>query len=445
MYKLLPNDIPLPLPVGNAEGVLIPVFHILLVVAFVVHILFINVLLGGSLASVWFNLVGVIRKDKAYDRAGYLMTTPVTISENMGALWGVAPLLIVSVMFTSFWYSSVVMLSPQILHIIYGNIVAFLLSYLYKFSWPHLQDRKGLHLSFGVSALLIFFSLPFVFMTAVQLYLTPETWKVGLRFWEAMLRPDVFFRLAHFFLASFAISGLFMILYGGAKRKHHGDEEAAEILVRTGRSWFVVNTGLNVLVGLLTFFQFPSHGIEAFYASDYHLILIAGVVTALLSLGLVVRDVVTRSASLASMKWVVGLMTVTVLAMATSRHGMRMFLLAPAQAQIDAKTRAYQSDVATAKRQAASVVTARAPAAPGEAAALRNGCLACHAVGERLVGPAYRDVARKAYSRERIIALIRAPEPDNWPGYGVMPAMSSVSDADAALIADWINGAAASP
>ena len=64
-------------------------------------------------------------------------------------MWGVAPLLIVSVMFTAFWYSSVVMMSPQILHIIYGNIVAFLLSYLYKFSWNALKDRKGFISCFG--------------------------------------------------------------------------------------------------------------------------------------------------------------------------------------------------------------------------------------------------------------------------------------------------------
>jgi cytochrome c len=190
--------------------------------------------------------VSVIKGDQTYDRAGYLMT-PVTISENMGALWGVAPLLIVSVMFTAFWYSSVVMISPQILHIIYGNIVAFLFSYLYKFSWPHLQRRKGLHLSFGLVSLLIFFSLPFVFMTAVQLYLTPGPWQVGLRYWEAVSRRRLL-PPAHFFLASFAVTGVFMMFFGAAKRKRPEDAEAGEIIIKTGKSWFVVTTVMNLFV-----------------------------------------------------------------------------------------------------------------------------------------------------------------------------------------------------
>ena len=442
MFKFIPNDLPLPLPVGDLEAVFLPVFHVLLVVAFVVHILFINVLLGGSFASVWYNLVGVVKGDKTYDRAGYLMTTPVTISENMGALWGVAPLLIVSVMFTAFWYSSVLMISPQILHIIYGNIVAFLFSYLYKFSWPYLQERKGLHLSFGVASVLIFFSLPFVFMTAVQLYLTPGTWQVGMRYWDVLFRADVFFRLAHFFLASFAVTGVFMMVFGASKRKRPEDAEAGEVLIKTGKSWFVVTTALNLFVGLLTFFQFPSYGIEAFYSSVYPLILALGVLTAVAAAGLVLRQFFVTDTSPGTTKWVVVLMAVTVLSMATSRHGMRLLLLKPAIAQMNVKTAEYVASVKAARAEAlAAPLVAKAPSTPGEATATKYGCLACHAVDKRVVGPAYKDVAAKGYSTEQIAALIRKPNPGNWPGYGQMPPMTAVTDEDAKVLAGWINSA----
>lgn len=443
MFKFIPHDIPLPLPIGDLEAVFLPVFHVLLVVAFVVHILFINVLLGGSFASVWFNLAGAVKGNKTYDRAGYLMTTPVTISENMGALWGVAPLLIVSVMFTAFWYSSVVMISPQILHIIYGNIVAFLFSYLYKFSWPHLQQRKGLHLSFGVASVLIFFSLPFVFMTAVQLYLTPGTWEVGMRFWDVLFRADIFFRLAHFFLASFAVTGVFMMLFGAAKQKNPDDAEAGAVLVKTGKSWFAVTTVLNLLVGLLTFFQFPSYGIEAFFSSNYVFVLTAGVLAAIAAGGLVISELLATEPSPRTTKWVVSLLAVTVLAMATSRHGMRLMLLEPAVAQMQAKTADYVARVKAAKeaKDAAPLVAAAPPSSAGEATATKYGCLACHAVDKRVVGPAYREVAAKGYSREQIAALIRKPVPENWPGYGAMPPMTAVTDEDASVLADWINSA----
>ena len=227
-FEHLPNDIPLPLPTGGFIFFEY-LFLVLLVVAWVVHILFINVLLGSSLASVYFNYAGHRSGSKVRDRAAYLLTTPITISENMGALWGVAPLLLVSILYTPLFYSASVMNSPHWLYIIYGNIVAFLLSYLYKFSWHALEEKhKPLHIFIGATATAIFYTLPFVFMATVQLYLTPTTWTLNTHFWEALLRVDVFWRLAHFFLASFAVSGVFMYLYGAYKRRNEEDREAGE-------------------------------------------------------------------------------------------------------------------------------------------------------------------------------------------------------------------------
>ncbi|MGC8942408.1 MAG: c-type cytochrome, partial [Sulfurihydrogenibium sp.] len=194
VFQYLPNDIPLPLPTGGMDSVVVPIFHILLVVSFLVHIIFINILIGSSVLSVINNWIGHLKGDKNYDRVAYLLTTPVTISENMGALWGVAPLLIVSVMYTAFFYSASVMNSPQWLHIIWGNIVAFLISYLYKFSWHKLENHKALHITIGAIAAILFLSLPPVFMSTVQLYVTPSTWKPDTHFWNVVTRPDVLFR-----------------------------------------------------------------------------------------------------------------------------------------------------------------------------------------------------------------------------------------------------------
>jgi len=168
-FNMLPNDISLPIPTWGLDSVLMPVFLILLVVGFVVHIVFINVLLGSSLASVYYNRKGAIEKNPVYDRVAYLLTTPVTVSENMGALWGVAPLLVVSVLFTPLFYAAAIMNSPQWLHIIYGNIAAFLFSYLYKFTWHKLENRKPLHILIGTASVALFFTLPLVFMSTVQL------------------------------------------------------------------------------------------------------------------------------------------------------------------------------------------------------------------------------------------------------------------------------------
>ena len=441
-FKLIPNDIPLPVPTGGLE-IVDAVLTLLLVVAWLVHILFINVLLGASTGSVYFNKRGARENNPVFDRVGYLLTTPVTISENMGALWGVAPLLLISVMFTPLFYAAAIMNSPQWLHIIYGNIAAFLLSYLYKFTWHKLEHRKSLHIAIGTSAVALFLTLPLVFMATVQLYLTPTTWSEDTHFWDALFRADTFFRLVHFYLASFAVTGLFMLIYGSAKRKSEDeiDRKAGDVLVNTGKSWFLVPTVLNLFAGPLVLFHFPSYGIENFFNAGWHWLIAIGVVSILGAAYLTLKDFFNPELSTGKLWSIIGLALVTVLSMATLRHGMRLSLTSEALAQSRA-----QSDDFVQRSQAAAEAAKAAPKAvsttgisAGEEAANKHGCLACHSVEQKLVGPAYKDVAARGYAEREIIDLIYVPRPENWPGFIPMPPQAQVSKDDAAAIAKWIN------
>lgn len=76
------------------------------------------------------------------------------------------------------------------------------------------------------------------------------------------------------------------------------------------------------------------------------------------------------------------------------------------------------------------------------ALATKSGCMACHAVEKKLVGPAYRDVAKK-YSgiagdkTGALAASIRKGGVGRW-GQIPMPAQAQLSDADARKLAAWI-------
>lgn len=84
-----------------------------------------------------------------------------------------------------------------------------------------------------------------------------------------------------------------------------------------------------------------------------------------------------------------------------------------------------------------------APATPSyadiEPLLIKNTCNACHQVEKRQVGPAFRDIAKRKYSNERIVELIYNPEPENWPEYTEMMAMPQVPREEALKIAAWIN------
>ncbi len=68
----------------------------------------------------------------------------------------------------------------------------------------------------------------------------------------------------------------------------------------------------------------------------------------------------------------------------------------------------------------------------------KNTCLACHKVDVKLIGPAYKDVAKKKYKPEQIVELIKKPVPSNWPGYIPMAALPNVPADEALTIAKWI-------
>jgi len=70
---------------------------------------------------------------------------------------------------------------------------------------------------------------------------------------------------------------------------------------------------------------------------------------------------------------------------------------------------------------------------------VKNTCTACHQADQRQVGPAFKDVAKRQYSDEKIVELIYNPQPQNWPDYTPMAPMPQVPEEEALKIAKWIN------
>jgi cytochrome c551/c552 len=67
-------------------------------------------------------------------------------------------------------------------------------------------------------------------------------------------------------------------------------------------------------------------------------------------------------------------------------------------------------------------------------------CSACHRKDSKQVGPAWKDIAKRNYTAERIKELVYNPEPQNWPDYATpMAPMPHVPEEDVVKIANWIN------
>jgi cytochrome c551/c552 len=98
----------------------------------------------------------------------------------------------------------------------------------------------------------------------------------------------------------------------------------------------------------------------------------------------------------------------------------------------------------TEQADGAAPVAAAKPqrkAVPAEVSTLLNkhACFACHQAYDKVIGPAYAEVAKKKYSADEIVALVHSPKPEHWPGYPPMAPMAHVPKGDIVIIANWIN------
>ncbi|CAM5476724.1 hypothetical protein LSPH24S_09549 [Lysinibacillus sphaericus] len=66
-------------------------------------------------------------------------------------------------------------------------IAAFLLLYIYKFTWVKFQTNKLLHLSIGLLAMLILFFVPLIFIVNVTSMLYPDRWGEANGFFEKLI------------------------------------------------------------------------------------------------------------------------------------------------------------------------------------------------------------------------------------------------------------------
>jgi cytochrome c len=87
------------------------------------------------------------------------------------------------------------------------------------------------------------------------------------------------------------------------------------------------------------------------------------------------------------------------------------------------------------------VVAFQSAAIASEAMAQKNSCFACHAVASKVLGPAFKDVAKKYADNKdaasQIVKVLREGSSGKW-GSIPMPGQSNLSAEDADTLAKWV-------
>lgn len=417
---IIPINLPLELPAP------LGFLKVVLVITFLLHILFINFMIGGTFWAVLFRMLR--KEDPFWERFAHDMADTITVNKSIAVVLGVAPLLAISLSYLVFFYPANNITAPLWLSIIWLVALAFLALYVYKYSWDSVKYSFNFKMFWGGLACAIFLFIPLIFLSNINLMLYPDQWKNIYTFWQAIWVPNVIPRYLHFLNASFAVTGFFAYGYFHFKGKHKPDEAYYYTRAKKlGLKWALFATMLQMIFGVLNYVTLPMIA-----DSDMVLLIIlvaivfAGIVMYLISLILFADKNVNPYLIFVNILIVLSLM-------ATMRHLVRENALKEPMKIAANKTALYQAKLA-------SFMKTYSPSGEiqvtGETI-FQEVCTACHAIDKKIVGPPMQYAIDKyKNNREAMISFVNNPQKVN-PDYPVMP-KPAISPAEVEMVVDYL-------
>lgn len=246
------------------------VFRILVVLTFFIHILFVNLLIGSSLITLFINIANRLsnvsyQKDTAKDLSEKL---PFILAFTVN--FGVAPYLFLQVILGSYIYTSSILIGAYWLSVIVSIMVAYSLLYLYKSKFDTFTTRKKLLISSVFCSLLIYTA--FIFSGNVNLMLEPEKWVIFFKnphgtFFD-LLNPMLYMKMFHILNGTIAIAGLYIALIWFLKNKDGEHKEKVDFGLRI----FTFATLVQIISGISLYYSIPDFVLKNLTLNFYNVL-----------------------------------------------------------------------------------------------------------------------------------------------------------------------------
>ncbi len=231
--------------------------HFFFILTFVLHLLFMNAMLGTGIIALIKSLKGT-RQDLSIAKE-ISLKLPYTIAFTINV--GVAPLLFIQVLYGNFIYTSSVLMGWYWLSIIGILIIAYYSAYLFDFKFDTLGSARSIFIAVCVILMLL---TAFLFTSNITLMLTPEKWT---RYFSNpggtilnLSEPTLIPRYLHFVCASIAVGGLFLAIVGKikAKIKTGKENDNFKAMISSGMKWFSYATLVQVIIGFWFAISLPN-------------------------------------------------------------------------------------------------------------------------------------------------------------------------------------------
>lgn len=325
------------IPALDAAGLPGPpwLFHVLLVFTFFLHLVFMNLTLGGTLLAAFSHMRSGGRRD---DYRGVLSGRLMAINNygiSLTITTGVAPLLFIQLIYQPFFYSATILLAPLWLSMLLLLTVGYYSAYLYKFRGAPARGQGG-GLWLGLSAVM-FLAIAMIHVAVHLVHAQPEKWgALADGAWCVLADPTYWPRLLHFVLAGIGFSAL-VTAWWAVRRVGEGIEVAINTdIARWAWRWALWTTVIQVVDGFVLLAVLPGPVLRSVMSGG---VATLGPLTVGILIGIGLLLMLSRVTNPVDNPGLVtgtlAAMTLTVAVMSITRHQVRALYLAPSTAGSD--------------------------------------------------------------------------------------------------------------
>ncbi len=328
------------IPALDAAGMPGPpwLFHVLLVFTFFLHMLFMNLTLGGTLLAAFAHFSSGGRRD---DPRGILAGRLMAVNNygiSLTITTGVAPLLFIQVLYQQYFYTATILIAPVWLGFLLLLTLGYYSAYLYKFRGAPARGQGG-GLWLVISAVM-FLAIAMVHVAVSLLHAQPDKWADFASGAACVLSDPTYVpRLLHFVLAGIAFSAL-VICWWSVRQANAGvDVENNTAVAKYAWKWALWTTVFQVVDGFVLLLLLPRPVLIGFMQGGAAT-MIPLTLAILIGVGLLVMlaKVANPVESMGTVSGTLGAMVLAIAVMSITRHQVRVIYLEPA-------TRLFEAEV----------------------------------------------------------------------------------------------------
>lgn len=283
------------------------------ILTFTLHILVINVLLGGSLITLFNRMRSGANVSRTGVHAPAVGKIPTLFA--IGINLGVAPLLFLQVIYGHLFYTSSVLMAVYWILVIPFLILAYYGAYIH--SRRHEAAPLLSKTALWVMVLLVLY-VAFMLVNNNTLMLQPEKWTAYFDNRNGTILnlsdPALWPRYLHFVTASVAVAGLFLAVLWSRREKNPGEDAGGK--VRSALKIFAWATVVQMLVGGWFLLAIPRSFLPNFMGHD-------PLATVLLAIGLLAGIGAVVTALKGKLAPTLSMALVTLVAMILNRQNLR--------------------------------------------------------------------------------------------------------------------------